>query len=69
MEGKGFEPAIVALFGEDGFFPDTTLKAMYFVTENMPDAVSEMLQNIIPALKNRKKREVCVCSFYSNLNM
>uniref|UniRef100_A0A3P9J468 Apolipoprotein Bb, tandem duplicate 2 n=1 Tax=Oryzias latipes TaxID=8090 RepID=A0A3P9J468_ORYLA len=59
MEGKGFEPAMVALFGEEGFFPDTTLKAMYFVNENMPDAVSEMLQNIIPALKNRKKREVC----------
>ncbi|KAM6915035.1 apolipoprotein Bb, tandem duplicate 1 [Xenentodon cancila] len=58
MEGKGFEPTVDALFGENGFFPDTTLKAMYFVSDNMPNAVSEILQNIVPALKrNRMKRE------------
>uniref|UniRef100_A0A3P9J441 Apolipoprotein Bb, tandem duplicate 2 n=1 Tax=Oryzias latipes TaxID=8090 RepID=A0A3P9J441_ORYLA len=67
MEGKGFEPAMVALFGEEGFFPDTTLKAMYFVNENMPDAVSEMLQNIIPALKNRKKRENLIKEIGQNI--
>uniref|UniRef100_A0A3P9MAN0 Apolipoprotein Bb, tandem duplicate 2 n=1 Tax=Oryzias latipes TaxID=8090 RepID=A0A3P9MAN0_ORYLA len=67
MEGKGFEPAMVALFGEEGFFPDTTLKAMYFVNENMPDAVSEMLQNIIPALKNKKKRENLIKEIGQNI--
>ncbi|RVE55741.1 hypothetical protein OJAV_G00229140 [Oryzias javanicus] len=58
MEGKGFEPTVDALFGDDGFFPDTTLKAMYFVDENMPDAVSKILHNIVtPSRNNRKKRE------------
>ncbi|KAM9703097.1 apolipoprotein Bb, tandem duplicate 1 [Menidia menidia] len=58
MEGKGFEPTVDALFGENGFFPDTALKTMYFVSDNMPDSVSEILQNIMPALKkNRMKRE------------
>ncbi|XP_054474008.1 apolipoprotein Bb, tandem duplicate 1 [Anoplopoma fimbria] len=51
MEGKGFEPTIDALFGKNGFFPDTALKTMYFVSENMPLRVNEILQNMLPALK------------------
>lgn len=59
MEGKGFEPTVEALFGKNGFFPDTALKTMYFVSDNMPVRVSEILQNILPALKNnRMKRQV-----------
>ncbi|KAM4713132.1 apolipoprotein Bb, tandem duplicate 1 [Anableps anableps] len=58
MAGEGFEPTIEALFGESGFFPDTALKMMFFVSENMPQAVNEIMGNIIPALKrNRMKRE------------
>nr|XP_033504635.1 apolipoprotein B-100-like [Epinephelus lanceolatus] len=58
MEGKGFEPTVEALFGKNGFFPDTALKTMYFVSDNMPVRVSEILQNILPALKNnRMKRQ------------
>ncbi|XP_061563282.1 apolipoprotein Bb, tandem duplicate 1 [Cololabis saira] len=58
MDGKGFEPTVDALFGENGFFPDTTLKTMYFVSDNIPNAVNEILQNIVPALKrNRMRRE------------
>ncbi|XP_068593437.1 apolipoprotein B-100-like [Cebidichthys violaceus] len=58
MEGKGFEPTIDALFGKNGFFPDTALKTMYFVSENMPLRVNEVLQNILPALKkDRMKRQ------------
>ncbi|XP_042338498.1 apolipoprotein B-100-like, partial [Plectropomus leopardus] len=58
MEGKGFEPTIEALFGKNGFFPDTALKTMYFVSDNMPLKVNEILQNILPALKNnRMKRQ------------
>ncbi|XP_029966255.1 apolipoprotein B-100-like [Salarias fasciatus] len=58
MEGKGFEPTVEALFGDNGFFPDTVMKTIYFVSENMPEQVSEMLQNIVPALKrNRMKRQ------------
>ncbi|XP_054474150.1 apolipoprotein B-100-like [Anoplopoma fimbria] len=58
MEGKGFEPTIDALFGKNGFFPDTALKTMYFVSENMPLRVNEILQNMLPALKkDRMKRQ------------
>ncbi|CAJ1077022.1 apolipoprotein Bb%2C tandem duplicate 1 [Xyrichtys novacula] len=58
MEGKGFEPTVEALFGENGFFPDTVLKAMYFVSDNMPLGVSEVLQSVMPALKrDRMKRQ------------
>ncbi|KAM4600707.1 apolipoprotein B-100-like isoform 2-T2 [Polymixia lowei] len=58
MEGKGLEPTVEALFGENGFFPDTALKTMYFVSDNMPLRVNEILKNILPALKNnRNKRQ------------
>uniref|UniRef100_A0A3B4BLR2 Vitellogenin domain-containing protein n=1 Tax=Periophthalmus magnuspinnatus TaxID=409849 RepID=A0A3B4BLR2_9GOBI len=54
MEGKGFEPTVEALFGENGFFPDTALKTMYFVSDNVP----LMLQNVLPGLRSdRKKRQ------------
>ncbi|XP_044185315.1 apolipoprotein Bb, tandem duplicate 1 [Thunnus albacares] len=54
MEGKGFEPTVDALFGENGFFPDTALKTMYFVADNMPLRVNEILQNMLPAMKKYK---------------
>ncbi|XP_028253696.1 apolipoprotein B-100-like [Parambassis ranga] len=58
MEGKGFEPTVDALFGENGFFPDTVMKTMYFVSDNLPTTVNEILQNIVPDLKrNRMKRQ------------
>ncbi|XP_071324164.1 apolipoprotein B-100-like [Trachinotus anak] len=58
MEGKGFEPTVDALFGENGFFPDTALKTMYFVSDNMPLRVNEILQNMLPAMKkDRMKRQ------------
>ena len=64
MEGKGFEPTVDALFGENGFFPDTALRTMYFVSDNMPFRVNEILQNMLPALKREKMktqvfREIC----------
>uniref|UniRef100_A0A3Q1JYX7 Vitellogenin domain-containing protein n=1 Tax=Anabas testudineus TaxID=64144 RepID=A0A3Q1JYX7_ANATE len=58
IESKGFEPTVDALFGENGFFPDTALKTMYFVSDNVPLSVNEILQNMLPALKkNRMKRQ------------
>ncbi|KAG8011367.1 hypothetical protein GBF38_006124, partial [Nibea albiflora] len=56
MEGKGFEPTVDALFGKNGFFPDTALKTMYFVSDNMPFRVNEILQNMLPAMKNNRMR-------------
>lgn len=59
MEGKGFEPTVEALFGENGFFPDTALKTMYFVSDNMPIGASNMLRKMLPTLRNdRNKRQV-----------
>uniref|UniRef100_A0A8C3ANU6 Apolipoprotein Bb, tandem duplicate 2 n=1 Tax=Cyclopterus lumpus TaxID=8103 RepID=A0A8C3ANU6_CYCLU len=59
MEGKGFEPTVDALFGKNGFFPDTALKTMYFVSENMPLRLNKILQNMLPALKkDMMKRQV-----------
>lgn len=59
MEGNGFEPTIDALFGENGFFPDTASKAMYWAKEKMPSKVNEFIKNWIDPLKNeRMKRQV-----------
>lgn len=37
MQGKGFEPTIDALFGKNGFFPDTVSKAMYWAMDKIPE--------------------------------
>lgn len=59
MEGKGFEPIVEALFGEDGFFPDTVMKTTLYATDNMPAQLIEVLENMLPIMRNeRKKRQV-----------
>lgn len=59
MEGKGFDPIVEALFGDDGFFPDTVMKTTLYATNNMPAQLSEVLDNILPVMRNeRKKRQV-----------
>ncbi|XP_030628767.1 apolipoprotein B-100 isoform X1 [Chanos chanos] len=58
MEGKGFEPTVEALFGANGFFPDTVLKTIYYAADKMPVQINQVLRNILPALRNdRKKRQ------------
>ncbi|CAB1340530.1 unnamed protein product [Coregonus sp. 'balchen'] len=56
IEGKGFEPTIEALFGKNGFFPDTVSKAMYWAGDKMPDQVNEVLKNFAAPLKNEKTK-------------
>uniref|UniRef100_A0A8B9GSZ3 Apolipoprotein B-100-like n=1 Tax=Astyanax mexicanus TaxID=7994 RepID=A0A8B9GSZ3_ASTMX len=59
VEGKGFEPTVEALFGPNGFFPDTVMKTIYFAADKMPPQFNQVLRNIIPELRNdRKKRQV-----------
>ncbi|XP_068610219.1 apolipoprotein B-100-like [Brachionichthys hirsutus] len=36
MQGKGFEPTIDALFGTNGFFPDTLSKTLYWTMDKIP---------------------------------
>ncbi|KAE8605194.1 hypothetical protein XENTR_v10015017 [Xenopus tropicalis] len=43
VEGKGFEPTLDSLFGNGGFFPDCTLKALYWADGKLPDKVTEIL--------------------------
>ncbi|XP_055041957.2 apolipoprotein B-100 [Misgurnus anguillicaudatus] len=59
MEGKGFEPLVESLFGANGFFPDTAMKTIFYAADKMPIQVNDVLNNIIPGLRNdRKKRQV-----------
>uniref|UniRef100_A0A8C7PB88 Vitellogenin domain-containing protein n=1 Tax=Oncorhynchus mykiss TaxID=8022 RepID=A0A8C7PB88_ONCMY len=58
MEGKGLEPTVEALFGENGFFPDTVLKAVYFVSDKMPLQVNEASQNIVREIGRNLNRLV-----------
>lgn len=59
LEGEGFEPTIEALFGENGLFPDTISKAMYWAKDQVPPQISMVLEKWIAPLKDsRKKREV-----------
>uniref|UniRef100_A0A4W4F378 Vitellogenin domain-containing protein n=1 Tax=Electrophorus electricus TaxID=8005 RepID=A0A4W4F378_ELEEL len=58
MEAKGLEPTVEALFGPNGFFPDTVMKTIYYAADKMPSQVNEVLKSMIPALRNdRKKRQ------------
>ncbi|KAL2082439.1 hypothetical protein ACEWY4_022257 [Coilia grayii] len=58
LEGKGLEPTVEALFGANGFFPDTVMKTMYYAADRMPEEVRKVLRNMLPSLRNdRKKRE------------
>uniref|UniRef100_A0A3Q2C9I7 Vitellogenin domain-containing protein n=1 Tax=Cyprinodon variegatus TaxID=28743 RepID=A0A3Q2C9I7_CYPVA len=43
MDGKGFEPTIEALFGKNGFFPDTISKALYWAGGKLPPEVKTFL--------------------------
>jgi len=59
MEGKGFDPIVEALFGDDGFFPDTIMKTTLYATDKMPIELNEVLDNMLPFMGNdRKKRQV-----------
>ncbi|XP_005731238.1 apolipoprotein Bb, tandem duplicate 1 [Pundamilia nyererei] len=69
MEGTGFEPTVEALFGENGFFPDTAMQTMYFVSDNMPQRIREVMQNVIPAFKaDRINRQNLMKEIGQNLN-
>lgn len=36
IQGKGFEPTVEALFGKNGFFPDTVSKTLYWTLDKLP---------------------------------
>ncbi|XP_028996434.1 apolipoprotein B-100-like [Betta splendens] len=52
MEGKGFEPTIDALFGKNGFFPDTVSKSLYWAEDKMPPKIKEVLDKWVAPFKS-----------------
>ena len=59
IEGTGLEPTVESLFGENGFFPDTALKTIYFVSDKMPTMINDVVRKMLPPQKNsRLKRQV-----------
>ncbi|GAA6228828.1 apolipoprotein B-100-like [Lates japonicus] len=56
MEGKGFEPSIDALFGKNGFFPDTVSKAIYWAEDKMPPRIKEVLEKWVAPLKTEGQK-------------
>ncbi|XP_053345355.1 apolipoprotein Bb, tandem duplicate 1 [Clarias gariepinus] len=57
MEGKGLDPTVEALFGPNGFFPDTVMKTIFYASDKMPSQIKEILKTIIPALNDNKKKQ------------
>ncbi|XP_044519221.1 apolipoprotein B-100, partial [Gracilinanus agilis] len=55
LEGKGYEPTLEALFGKQGFFPDSATKALYWVDERVPDPVSKVLVDHFGYSKDEKR--------------
>lgn len=56
MDGKGFEPTIEALFGKNGFFPDTLTKTMYYTLDKMPPTMVEEMKKWISPLDTEGKK-------------
>ncbi|XP_004839127.2 apolipoprotein B-100 [Heterocephalus glaber] len=57
LEGKGFEPTLEALFGKQGFFPDSVSKALYWVNGQVPDRVSQVLVDHFGYTKDDKHEQ------------
>ncbi|XP_075840088.1 apolipoprotein B-100 [Microtus pennsylvanicus] len=57
LEGKGFEPTLEALFGKQGFFPDSVSKALYWVDGQVPDRVSKVLVDHFGYTKDDKHEQ------------
>lgn len=43
LEGNRLEPSLSAIFGPDGFFPDSAMKALYWVDGKVPEGVLQVL--------------------------
>ncbi|XP_023475214.2 apolipoprotein B-100 [Equus caballus] len=57
LEGRGFEPTLEALFGKQGFFPDSVSKALYWVDGRVPDHVSKVLVDHLGYSKDDKHEQ------------
>uniref|UniRef100_G3T3D1 Apolipoprotein B n=1 Tax=Loxodonta africana TaxID=9785 RepID=G3T3D1_LOXAF len=67
LEGKGFEPTLEALFGKQGFFPDSVNKALYWVDGRVPDQVSRVLVDHFGYTKDDKHAQDMVNGIMLNV--
>lgn len=67
MEGKGFEPTIDALFGKNGFFPDSVSKTLYWAEDKMTPKIKEVLEKWVAPLKS-EGQEVYLMWYFSVFN-
>ncbi|KPP70386.1 apolipoprotein B-100-like, partial [Scleropages formosus] len=58
MQGKGLEPAIEALFGQNGFFPNAVLTTISWVEDRIPQRIREVLKHWMPLNNERMKKPV-----------
>ncbi|XP_033846420.1 apolipoprotein B-100-like [Periophthalmus magnuspinnatus] len=70
MEGKGLEPTVDALFGKNGFFPDTISKALYWSEDKMPPKIREVLSKWTAPFKvqDQKVSEDLIREIVRNFN-
>ncbi|XP_034017680.1 apolipoprotein B-100-like [Thalassophryne amazonica] len=68
MEGKGFETSIEALFGKNGFFPDTVSKALYWAEDKMPTKIKQFLRSDTQRPEGQKIPENLVKEVLRNFN-
>nr|XP_033793379.1 apolipoprotein B-100 [Geotrypetes seraphini] len=57
LEGKGFEPTLEALFGQQGFFPNSAMKALYWMDGRVPEKVTEILYRWFGVSKKDKQNQ------------
>lgn len=67
FDGKGFEPTLDALFGEKGFFPDSGMKALYWLDGNVPEKVSAVLFKWFGVSKNNNQNQDFTRGMMSNI--
>uniref|UniRef100_V9K7B7 Apolipoprotein B n=1 Tax=Callorhinchus milii TaxID=7868 RepID=V9K7B7_CALMI len=54
LDGKDFDPSLEAIFGPEGFFPNSAMKTLYWVDGKVPEKVSEVLFNWFGVSRNNK---------------
>ncbi|XP_007937481.1 apolipoprotein B-100 [Orycteropus afer afer] len=67
LEGKSFEPTLEALFGKQGFFPDSVNKALYWVDGQVPHQVSKVLVDHFGYTKDDKHEQDMVNGIMLNV--
>lgn len=67
MEGKGLEPTIDALFGKNGFFPDTFGKVMYWTLEKMPPKMKQEMDKWVSPMDTEGRKVYIVFNLYLTL--